>query len=211
MYIQFIHHCPAPGKGPELRALLEEWAKTAPARGFRHNLGSRILGPEGQDFVNGIQHEDLAAFETYPQRSQANPAFATFSARQQPLLSRPAVTDLYEVLVPAPAGPRRFTYRVGLYPAIGKGPAVRGLLEDRVKALQGRGFLYGLQAKMFSEDGPVFAAGIGFEDLTALETYLQNNRRDPEFQAFNEKIQPLLGRPIKSELYQVLVPFPPRS
>ncbi len=36
-YIQEIRHYPAPGKGPELRAVLEEWAKTAPSRGFEQS------------------------------------------------------------------------------------------------------------------------------------------------------------------------------
>ncbi len=37
-YIQRISRYPASGKGPELRALLEEWARTAPSRGFANNL-----------------------------------------------------------------------------------------------------------------------------------------------------------------------------
>jgi len=47
-YIQQISRYPAIGKGPELRALLEEWARTAPSRGFAHNLISQ-LGSEGRN------------------------------------------------------------------------------------------------------------------------------------------------------------------
>lgn len=208
MYIQFIHHYPAAGKGPELRALLEDWVKAAPSRGFRHNLASRMLGPEGPDFINGIAHEDLAAFETYPQRSQANPAFAEFNAKQRPLLGRQNIVELYEVLMPPPAGARRFTYRDLLYPATGKAAAVRGILEERAKSQQARGFLYGLQAKVFGEEGPVFAASAGFPDMAALEKYREGNRQDPATRAFQEKLYPLLARPNRFELYQVLVPFP---
>lgn len=182
--------------------------KTAPNRGFRHNLASRMLGPNGADFVNGIAHDDLTAFETYPDRSQANPAFAGFTVKQQPLLGRQNVVELYEMVVPPPAGSRRYTYRVMFYPALGKAPAVRGILEDRVKAMQARGSLHGLQAKVFSEEGPVFAANIGFPDLASLERYMQGNRQDAEMRAFQEKVQPLLARPLRIELYQVLVPFP---
>ncbi len=39
-YIQQISRYPAIGKGPELRELLEEWAKTAPSRGFAHSCHS---------------------------------------------------------------------------------------------------------------------------------------------------------------------------
>ena len=208
MYMQLIHHYPAPGKGPELRALLEDWAKSAPSRGFRHNLTSRMLGSDGPDFVNGIQHDDLAAFESYPQRSQANPAFSDFTAKQRPLLGRQNVVELYEVLARSPAGTRRFTYRVTFYPAVGKAPAVRALLEERTKAMQGRGLLSSLASKVFSEEGQLFTGNIGFADLASLEVYQGNNRQDPETRAFQEKVQPLLARPNRFELYQVLVPFP---
>ena len=59
-YVQLLIHHPAPGKGSELRAVLEEWAKTAQSRGFEQNLMSQ-LGADGPAFINGIRHENLAA------------------------------------------------------------------------------------------------------------------------------------------------------
>jgi hypothetical protein len=210
MYVQQISHYPAPGKGPELRALLEDWAKTAPARGFAHNLASQIMGPDGPNFVNGVRHQALAAFGSYPQRSQANPAFRPFNEKQRPLLGRPNQQALYEVLIPPPtqAPPPRYVYRVTRYPALGKAPALRALLEERVKAMQAKGGFYALASQMFSTEGPVYVTNIGYQDLSGLEKTLHGNQQDAAFQSFAEKAQALMGRPGKTELFEVVVPFP---
>ncbi len=98
-YIQQLTHHPAPGKGPELRAVLEEWAKTAPSRGFEQNLMSQ-LGADGPVFINGIRHENLAAFHTYPERSRANPGWESFTKKMGPLMARPRQSALFQTLIP---------------------------------------------------------------------------------------------------------------
>ncbi len=209
-YIQQISRYPAIGKGPELRALLEEWARTAPSRGFAHNLISQ-LGSEGPVFINGIRHENLAAFETYPERSRANPGFGPFTAKGRQLRDRFPQSELFEVLIPPPsqAPTPGFTFRVSQYPAIGKGPALQALLEARVKAMQSRGRVFrGLTRKVFSSEGPVFASIIGFQDMASLETFQHNNQRDPKFRAFAKKVESMIARPNKIELFRMLVPFP---
>ena len=210
-YIQRNRHYPAPGKGPELRALLEEWARTAPSRGFAHNLTSQLLSSEGPVFINGIRHENLAAFETYPERSRANPGFGPFTAKGLQLRDRTPRSELVEVLIPPPsqAPTPGFTFRVSQYPAIGKGPALQALLEERVKAMQSRGRVFrGLTRKVFSSEGPVFASIIGFQDMASLETFQHNNQRDPKFRAFAKKVESMIARPNKIELFRMLVPFP---
>ncbi len=210
-YIQLNSHYPATGKGPELRAVLEEWASTAPSRGFAHNLTSQLVGSEGPVFINGIRHENLAAFQTYPQRSRANPGFGPFIAKMQPLLARPPQLALFQMLIPPPsqAPSPSFRFRVSRYPAIGKGPALQAHLEERAKAMQAHGF-YTLSRQMFGSEGPVFVTNRGFQDLASLEAHLDNNQRDPEFRAHAEKAQSMIARPNKIELFQVLVPFPRR-
>ena len=210
-YIQEIRHYPAPGKGPELRAVLEEWASTAPSRGFAHSLISQLLSSEGPVFINGIRHENLAAFQTYPQRSRDNPGFGPFIAKMQSLDARPQQTALFQVLIPPSSQAARsgFRFRVSRYPAIGKGPALQALLEERSKAMQARGF-HTLSRQMFGSEGPVFVTNIGFQDMASLEAHLDNNQRDPEFRAHAEKVQTMIARPNKTELFQVLVPFPRR-
>ncbi len=46
--------------------------------------------------------------------------------------------------------------------------------------------------------------------MASLEAHLDNNQRDPEFRAYAEKVQSMISRPNKTELFQVLVPFPRR-
>ncbi len=99
-YIQLNSHYPATGKGPELRAVLEEWASTAPSRGFAHNLTSQLVGSEGPVFINGIRHENLTAFQTFRERNRANPAFGPFIAKLQSLMVRPIRSTLFQVRIP---------------------------------------------------------------------------------------------------------------
>ncbi len=207
-YTQRISHYPVLGKGPELRALLEEWAKTAPSRGSAENLQSQ-LGSEGSVFIIGIRHENLAAFQTFRERNRANPAFGPFIAKLQSLMARPSRFTLFQNLIPPPReAPRpNFVFRISRYPAIGKGAALQALLEERIKAMQAHGFRT-LRRQMFGSEGPVFVTNIGFQDMASLEAHLDNNQRDPEFRAHAEKVQSMIARPNKTELFQVLVPFP---
>ena len=207
-YIQQNSRYPAIGKGRELRALLEEWARTAPSRGFALNLISQ-LGSVVPIFTIGIRHENLTAFQTYPERNRANPGFAPYIAKMRPLVAGPLQSALFKVLIPPPSqAPRpNFVFRVSRYPAIGKGPALQALLEERFKAMQAHGFRT-VSHQVFGSEGTVFASQIGFQDMASLEAFLDNNQRDPAFRAYAEKVQSLLARPSKTELLQVLVPFP---
>ena len=207
-YVQEISHYPAPGKGPELRALLEEWARTAPSRGFTQNLTSQLGSDLGPVFIIGIRHENLAAFQTYPERNQANPGFGPFIAKVQPLVARRAQSALFQRLNHAPSqAPRpNFVFRVSRHPAIGKGPALQALLEERFNAMQAHVFRT-LSRQMFGSEGPVFVTNLGFQDMASLEAHLDNNQRDPEFRVHAEKVQSMIARPNKTELLQVLVRF----
>ena len=126
-----------------------------------------------------------------------------------PLMARPLQSALFQVLIPpsSQAPTPSFQYRVSRYPAIGKGPELQSLLEERSKAMQAHGF-HTLSRQMFGSEGPVLVANIGFQDMASLEARLDNNQRDPEFRAFREKVQSMIARPNKTELFQVLVPFP---
>ncbi len=113
------------------------------------------------------------------------------------------------MLIPPPsqAPTPGFTFRVSQYPAIGKGPALQALLEEWVKTMQSRGRVFrGLTRKVFSSEGPVFASVIGFQDMASLETF--QHTRDPKFRAFAKKVESMIARPNKIELFRMLVPFP---
>ncbi len=75
--------------------------------------------------------------------------------------------------------------------------------------MQARGF-HTLSRQMFGSEGPVFVTNIGFQDMASLEAFLDNSQRDSEFRAHAEKVQTMIARPNKTELFQVLVPFPRR-
>ena len=209
-YIQLLIHHPAPGKGPELRAVLEEWAKTAPSRGFEQNLVSQ-LGADGPVFINGILHENLTAFHTYPERSRANPGWEPFTKKMGSLMARPRQSALFQSLIsPSREAPRpSFQFRITRYPAIGKWLELQALLEERAKAAQAGGFRT-LRRQMFGREGTTFVTSIGFQDLASLEAFIDNNDRDAQFRAYVEKVESLTARPSKAELFQVLVPFPTR-
>ncbi len=209
-YIQEIRHYPAPGKGPELRALLEEWAKTAPSRGFEHNLMSQ-LGADGPVLINGIRHENLAAFHTYPERSRANPGWEPFTKKMGSLMARPPQSVLLQTLIsPSREAPRpSFQFRITRYPAVGKWLELQALLVERAKAAQGGGFRM-LSRQVFGREGTSYVRSIGFQDLANLEAFMENNEQDAQFRAYNEKVESLTTRPTKIELFQVLVPFPRR-
>jgi len=209
-YVQQMIHYPAPGKGPELRAVLEEWAKTAPSRGFEHNLMSQ-LGADGPVFINVIRHENLAAFHTYPERSRANPGWEPFTKKMGSLMARPPQLVLFQTLIsPSREAPRpNFQFRVTRYPAVGKWLELQALLEERAKAVQARGFRT-LRRQMFGREGTSFVTSIGFQDLASLEAFIDNNDRDAQFRAYVEKVESITARPSKTELFQVLVPFPRR-
>jgi len=206
-YIQQLTHHPAPGKGPELRAVLEEWAKTAPSRGFEQNLMSQ-LGADGPVFINGIRHENLTAFHTYPERSRANPGWESFTKKMGPLMARPRQSALFQTLIPpAREAPRaKFHFVVTRYPAVGKWLELQALLVERAKAAQARGWRM-LRRQVFGREGTVFVTSIGFQDLASLEAFMENNERDAQFLAYNEKVESLVARPSKAELFQVLVPL----
>ncbi len=209
-YLQLLIHHPAPGKGPELRVVLEEWAKTAPSRGFEQNLLSQ-LGADGPVFINGIRHENLAAFHTYPERSRANPGWESFTKKMGPLTARPRQSVLLQTLVsPNREAPRpKFQFRITRYPAVGKWLELQALLVERAKAAQGGGFRV-LHRQMFGREGPSFVTSIGFQDLASLEAFIDNNDRDAQFRAYVEKVESLTARPSKAELLQVLVNLPRR-
>ncbi len=73
--------------------------------------------------------------------------------------------------------------------------------------MQAHGFR-SLSRQMFGSEGPVFVTNIGFQDMASLEAFLDNNQRDPEFRAYAEKVESMMARPSKTELFEVLVSFP---
>ena len=209
-YMQEISHYPAQGKGQEVQAHLEEWAKSAPSRGFTMNLRSRV-GTPNPVFILGVRHETLADYQSARERNRANPAFGAYLAKMQPLMGRRVESALFQGLVPpAREAPRpKFQFQISRYPAQGKWLELRALLEERAKA-QSPELFRTLRQQVFGSEGPVLVTTIGFQDMASLEANLEANQRDPKFRAYVEKVESLTARPSKTDLFQVLVPLPIR-
>jgi len=126
-------------------------------------------------------------------------------------MARPRQSVLLQTLIsPSREAPRpNFQFRITRYPAVGKWLELQALLVERAKAAQGGGFRM-LSRQMFGREGTSYVRSIGFQDLASLETFMENNEQDAQFRAYNEKVESLTARPSKTELFQVLVPFPRR-
>src|SRR5438105_3858032 len=96
-----------------------------------------------------------------------------------------------------------YTQRITFFPANGKGPELRTILEERVRQRQAQGTRAGLQSAVFGAKGPAFSLGIQVTDLEALETVRANPLPvDP-------RIAALTSQPNLIELLEVLLPAQP--
>ncbi|HLZ71798.1 MAG TPA: hypothetical protein VKV26_17995 [Dehalococcoidia bacterium] len=78
----------APGKGPEVRRLLEEIAKKRNAEGARMGIAMRVSGGPPAYFLTGF-HADLAAVEKARAAALADPEAPARAQRLAGLLARP--------------------------------------------------------------------------------------------------------------------------
>src|SRR5712691_3570108 len=95
-----------------------------------------------------------------------------------------------------------YTRRITFFPAIGKGPELRTILEERVRLAQSRGARANLQTAVFGADGPTFSIGNQFDDLGALDAMLANPL------PVEPRIPPLTRQPVRTELFEVLLAAP---
>lgn len=102
MFIHRVRGFPAPGKGLEFRAALEEWVKKRQGQGLDTSLSRQLFAPEGATFVITTRFRDLADYENRTRQMEADPAYQTLIAKLAPLTRTPAKFELLEVLVPFP-------------------------------------------------------------------------------------------------------------
>ncbi|MSQ14995.1 MAG: hypothetical protein EXR50_03925 [Dehalococcoidia bacterium] len=198
---------PTLGKGPELRALLEERLKARNSQGFPTGLSAQLFGADGQAFVLYGTAPDLAAYESYMRQRDPDPAYRAHQNKVSQLLSQPTTLQIFDgllALAPTVSEPSKFSQRVTYYPAFGKGPELRSALEARVKDRQAHGLRSGLQAQLFGPVGTAYVSGTVFPSLAAYEQY----RSDPGLAAFQAKIAPLVSAAGKSQFFEILVNAP---
>ncbi len=103
MYAQRISIYPHPEKVGEVRTMLMERAKSRQADGVRLALSELVAGGHAPQFTVNILFADLAAFEAYRKRDQADSDFQKFVSKLSSLIRKPSGFDLMEVLAPMPS------------------------------------------------------------------------------------------------------------
>lgn len=97
-----------------------------------------------------------------------------------------------------------YSQRTTFFPAMGKGPELRPILEEIVKRARDQGARNSLSTAAFGADGPCFAISRQFDDLAALEA-MRANPAGPD-----PRVAPLTRQTVRAELFEILV-APPQS
>lgn len=103
MFIQRVRVFPAPGKGDEFRAALEELVKKLQAQGMEISLSVQLYSPEGSTFVSSTKFRNLAEVESRRRQLEADGTYRAAVAKITSLSRAPAKWELYEVLVRYPS------------------------------------------------------------------------------------------------------------
>ena len=103
MYMQRISIYPDPEKIAEVRTMLIERAKARQSSGTRVALSELVAGSDTPQFTVSTIFDDLAAFEAFRKRDQADVEFQKFVAKISSLIRKPTDFDLLELLVPMPS------------------------------------------------------------------------------------------------------------
>ena len=101
MYVQRVYHRPVPGKGPELRAALEERVRIEIEKGTRINLFSQVVLPHGPQFLVITAHESAEALEKWRDANSSDQVELGFRAQTAPLRSGAVQTRLLKMLIPS--------------------------------------------------------------------------------------------------------------
>ena len=95
--------CPALGKGPELRRLLEEVARRSVPGRIGASLAAEFVTPDGPAFVTTSLFASLAGMDQYRAANTEDASFRALLSQVNALLARPAQQEILRILVPFPA------------------------------------------------------------------------------------------------------------
>ena len=90
-------------------------------------------------------------------------------------------------------------------PAIGKAGELRSTLEEATRNFQEKGYRVNLYLKVVSDDGPTLVVNSLYENLEALEKARDQLLSDPAYRESQEKVAPLIRKPLGVELFNNLV------
>jgi len=205
MYTVRITHVPALGKGPALRAALEQHSKASNEAGGSYSV-SQLLYTKEPAFLNSIRYDTLAALDAYQAALPNDTARQARLAKVNECLALPQTSELYEVLVPSqPTGPVNCSLRIKYFAASGKNQELREALERRLSMPRKGAVGAGLSSQVASNEGFNYVVSILFSNFAALEEFRQG---DPSVQAFQAQTASLLARPVTQQLSRILLPFP---
>jgi hypothetical protein len=96
---------------------------------------------------------------------------------------------------------------VNHFPAMGKAPELRVLLEDRVRTGERERLARSALLTELLGPEPALVHAIQHEDFAAWESHVARIASDPNFQATAAKMQAIMSRPQTQELHQILTRF----
>lgn len=210
MYVQTITQFPLPGKGPELRAAMEERVRALQAAGVEAQLTVTAWGAESQGYRIGTRWNSLADLER--QRASSAEAAAQFVVRIGPLVRQAPVVALGEMLsrTNVPTTPMKWQQHVVAVPALGKAAELRALQLERSKYHEAAGLRTVLIVQVAGPEAGCFSRVLLYNDLTEFEEARARIAADDANQAFLSKFTALLSRPSEVEFREVLVPIQQR-
>lgn len=91
-----------------------------------------------------------------------------------------------------------------LYPSANNEPALRKLLDERVRPANAAGVPHALTRRMFSADQALTVV-IRHEDLSEVEKYQERNEADPAYLKFRDEVQAVLGYAGANTMYREIV------
>ncbi|MSQ14994.1 MAG: hypothetical protein EXR50_03920 [Dehalococcoidia bacterium] len=201
-------YIPIPGKGPELRALLEERMNASAAHGAQNGLvQSQLFGPDGTAFVGVQLFTDLAAYEGFVKKRNADPAYQAWVPKRTQVISAAPTQELVEsIITPDPSTRSRdkLARVVTHVPILGKGPELRSVLEEHAKARQAQGFRASLWSQLFGPNGQAFGLRIGYPSLAAYEEDVAGRQSDPAYAEYLKKMYPLQSTAGRAKLFEVV-------
>jgi hypothetical protein len=206
VFIQRVSFFALPGKATEIRAILEERTRERQAKGVRTSLSVTAFGPEPHTNL-AFAFDDLGALEEYraSELGQADP-------RVGPLI-RANRSELLEMLLQGPPAstPARFSQRVTLMPALGKGRDVQQLVLDMAKTRHAEGVRQSVTLQVAGAAAGSVGVTIAFGSALEFEKVRARNQADSAFQAFVQRLAPCLAHSSTVELFSIVVPFQPRQ
>jgi hypothetical protein len=210
VYIQRVTQTAALGKAQELRTLNIAQVKARQDQGIRASLSAPLTGVGGR-LVVGLMYDALADLQALRERNASDAAFQQYAAKIATLMANPIETEIWEMLLQVQTGSTpAYTQAITFTAGIGHTAALRAAVLERGTTRQAAGVRCGVLEQVATDAYRIrFTLPLGA--LSELEARRVQNRNDPELQAFQSRVTPLLGAPNRVEISEVIVPFQPRG